>query len=180
LSGSMDDNQNYRSVRKNLVIMRSGLNLIHIYADPKKRKEVNALALIMTPGPEEIITQLVIAAAWAAAEAENDLRLLEKQKRVALFKNDKNWALDLEGIMDGTKQDGVIEPQNTDGLNYEQYLRVLLFLQNKETQLLRCMDLIQLNMKANYNRDFDLNEYYGGFQFEAEVQGRSFSYIQTY
>lgn len=186
LSGGLNDEHNYKKVRNHLVLLRTMLNLPCIYTDPEKLRAVEALASMLTPGPEAVITQLLIATGWAAAEAENDMKRLENSEKVALFKSKSNWALnlslnlDLEGFMNGKNHTDIVEPQNTGGINYEDYLRILLYLQDREIQLLRCMDLIQLNMKTNYYRDFDFREYYGGFQFEAMVQGRSYSYIQKY
>ena len=186
LAGSFNDESNYKKVRTDLVLMRSVLNLPCIYSDPVKRRAVEALASILTPGPEQILTQLLIAAGWSAAEAENDLKRIEKGEKVALFKTKDQWALnldlnlDLKGFMNGKTQNGVIEPKNKAGIDYQDYLRILLYLQNHEIQMLRCMDLIQLNMKATYYGDFDLKEYYGGFQVDAVIGGRTYSYIQKY
>lgn len=180
LKGHFNDQLNYKAVRSDLLIMRTGLNLTHIYSDSIKRNEVISLASVLTPGPEAVATQILIAGAWAAAEAENDLRRLEDGKEVPIIKTREHWALDLQGVIPENEKKGYVEPQNKKGYDYEAYLRILLFLENKELKLLRCMDLIQLNMKGNYYRGFDLKEYYGGFQFEAIVQERKYSFIQKY
>lgn len=66
------------------------------------------------------------------------------------------------------------------GNNYVDYLRILLYLEDREKKLLRCMDLIQLNMKGCYNRSFDLKEYYGGFRFVAVANDRAYEYMEKY
>lgn len=211
LSGNFSDKENYSDVRRNLMLIRTGLNLAHIYGDPQKRNEVAALAELITPGPAAILTQAVINGLWSAAEAENDLRRLEDGKSVPLVKTKRQWALALdnvvqsgekqsiaelqetveanaendnlelgESLQSNQKKSGYIEPDNKDGINYDAYLRILLFLENREIKLLRCMDLIQLNMKGSYYEEFDLTEYYGGFQFEAVVSGKTYTYIQKY
>ena len=78
------------------------------------------------------------------------------------------------------QKSGYIEPPNKEGINYQSYLQILLFLENRELKLLRCMDLIQLNMKGSYDETFDLTQHYGGFQFEAVVSGKAYTYIQKY
>jgi hypothetical protein len=138
-----------------------------------------------------ILTEALITSAWAAAEAENDMRRLEAGKKVALIKTKDQWALDLNNSVEydiensdeiepKKKSRGYTEPVSKNGNDYEDYLRILLFLENREIKLLRCMDLVQLNMKSSYRKDFDLKEYYGGFQFETVVQGKKHSYIQKY
>ena len=180
LCGELNDHKNFKGVQRLLLFLRSGLNLAHIYSDPEKREEVIALASVITPGPGAVATQLVIAAAWSGAEGENDIRLLLAGKKVALIKKNTNWALDLEGVMDETGVNGFIEPESNSGIDYEDYLRILLFFQNRETKLLRTMDLIELNMKGNYHRDFAMKDYYGGFKFEAMVNDQKYSFVQKY
>jgi hypothetical protein len=191
LNGEFNDQKNYKDVRNMLFLMRTGLNSLHICSDSVKRNEIMSLAAMITPGPGMIVTEALITAAWAAAEAENDIRRLEDGKKVALIKKNDQWALDLNNavkynienpdeIEPKNRSSGYTEPISKNGNDYEDYIRILLFLENREIKLLRCMDLIQLNMKLSYRRDFDLKEYYGGFQFETVVHGTKHSYIQKY
>jgi hypothetical protein len=211
LIGSYNDRENYSGVRNQLFIMRTGLNLSHIYSDSNKRSEIATLAEVLTPGPAAILTQAVIAGIWSAAEAENDLRRLEDGKKVPLVKSTEHWALSIENAVrpdakqeivelketlekNGEQQNlelgkslhskkkssGYIEPQNKGGFEYEDYLRILLYLEDREIKLLRCLDLIQINLKGSYHRDFDLKYLYGGFEFEAVIKGETYAYIQKY
>ncbi len=210
LAGNYDDQENYDDVRTDLFVMRTSLNIAHIYKDSKKKNEVLTMAQILTPEAAPL-TQAVIAGLWAAAEAENDMRRLEDGKMVPLIKKRQQWALDLENaVKSKDKQDikdlaetveendeeenldlgtsmqskkkktDYAEPNNKKGIDYESYLRILLFLEKREIKLLRCMDLIQLNMKGSYNQDFDLKQCYGGFEFEAVISDRTYTYIQQY
>lgn len=180
LKGNFDDKRNYNAVKSDLFIMRNVLNLIHINNDPEKRKNVEAVAAILTFVKGEEIGAVVVAEAWAAAETENDLRLLKDGKEVALFKNKDNWAVPISQTLEYLWKDDYIKPKQMNGYDYEDYLRILLFLEDREKKMLRCMDLIQLNMKGSYNRDFDLKEYYGGFQFEAIARDQKYTYVQEF
>lgn len=180
LKGSFNDERNYNEVRSDLFIMRNVLNLIHITNDQEKRKKIEAAAAILTLVKGEEIGAAVVAEAWAAAETENDLRLLEDGKEVALVKSKDNWAVPISSTLEYLWKDDYIKPKRMNGYDYEDYLRILLFLENREKKLLRCMDLIQLNMKGSYDRDFDLKEYYGGFQFEAIARDQKFTYVQKF
>jgi len=180
LKGNFNDERNYNAVRTDLFIMRNVLNLIHVNSDAEKRKKVEAAAAILTLVKGEEIGAAVVAEAWAAAETENDLRLLEDGKEVALIKNKDNWAVPISLTLEYLWKDDYVKPKQMNGYDYEDYLRILLFLENREKKLLRCMDLIQLNMKSSYNRDFDLKEYYGGFQFEAIARDRKYTYVQKF
>jgi len=180
LKGNFNDGGNYSAVRTDLFILRNVLNLGHIFNDQAKRKAVESAAAALTLVKGKEIGALVVAEAWAAAEAENDLRLLEAGKKVPLAKSDDNWAVPLSDTLEYIWNDGYIDPKRISGYDYVDYLRILLFLENREQKLLRCMDLIQLNMKGSSNRDFDMKEYYGGFEFEAVVGKHRFSYIHKY
>ena len=211
LNGGFSDQKNYKAVRKNLFIIRTGMNLTHIYSDSEKRNEIAALAEVLTPGPPAVLTQAVIAGIWSAAEAENDMKRLEDGKKVPLVKTKQQWALHLENAVQADekheietlkdsleengeeenldlgksiqakrKKTGYIEPRDKRGIEYEDYLRILLFMENREMKLLRCMDLIQLNMKGSYHQDFDIRQFYGGFEFDAVIQEKKLSYVQKY
>lgn len=180
LKGYFSDDSNYSAVRTDLFILRNVMNLGHIFKDPNKRKAVETIAAALTLAKGKEIGALVVAEAWAAAESENDLRLLEAGKRVPLTKSSDSWAVPLSDTLEYIWGEGYIHPERISGYDYEDYLRILLFFENREQKLLRCMDLIQLNMKGSSNGNFDLKEYYGGFEFQAVVGNHRFSYIQQY
>lgn len=180
LKGNFNDQSNYKAVRNDLFIMRNILNLVHINSDPEKQKKIEAVAAILTLAEGKEIGALFVAEAWAAAESENDLRLLEDGKQVAFMKKKDNWAVPISSTLEFLWKEDYMNPKSMHGYEYEDYLRILLFVENREKKLLRCMDLIQINMKGNYDRDFDLKEYYGGFQFEAITRESKFTYIQKF
>lgn len=180
LKGNYNDQDNYDAVRTDLFIMRNVLNLLHINSDPEKRRKVEAIAAALTLAKGKEVGAIVVAEAWAAAESENDMRLLEDGKQVALIKKKENWAVPVSETLEYLWNSGYEKPKVIRGYDYEDYLRVLLFMENREKKLLRCMDLIQLNMKGSYYGDFDLREYYGGFQFEAAAKERKYTYIEKY
>lgn len=180
LKGSFDDRKNYNGVRTDLFIVRNVLNLVHIYSDPEKHAKVKATAAELSLGAAEPVAEPVVAEAWAAAESENDLRLLEDGKPVPLVKARNNWAVPISKTLEYLWKEGYTEPLNLSGNTYDDYLRILLYLENREKKLLRCMDLIQLNMKGSYSKGFDLKEYYGGFRFTAVANDQEYEYIQKY
>lgn len=180
LKGNYDDQRNYKAIRNDLFIMRNILNLLHINSDPEKKKKVDGVAAVLTLAKGKEIGALFVAEAWAAAETENDLRILENGGQVSFLKNNANWAVPLSSTLDFLWEEEYMKPKSMDGYDYEDYLRILLFMENKEKKLLRVMDLIQLNMKGSYYRDFNLEEYYAGFRLEAATQDHKFTYIQEF
>lgn len=180
LHGDFSDEDNYHFIRAELFVMRNTLNLAHINSDPQKVKKAEAVAALLTLGRGYKVGAPVVIEAWAAAEAENDLRLLEDGKTVALVKGKNNWAVPISSTLEYFWNDNYCKPNEMNGYDYQDYLRILLYLENNEKKLLRCMDLIQINMVGSYNRDFNLKEYYGGFHLEAVAKGKTFTYDHKY
>ena len=195
LYGNMRDEDNLSRFRREFVIMRTPLNSAHILASSEKRGAAQALA--QTFGPAAPIAFTVIVAAWSLAEAENDARLLMAGKNVAMIKNDLNWALDLKNAVrvtsikdeDGDIVDvtatprpisGYVSPKSDEGMSYSGYLRFFLYMEKRETKLLRAMDLIQMNFRGSYYEDFSIMDHYTGFSLSATVSGKKFEYEQKY
>ena len=111
LEGDYSNEKNYEKTRRGLVLFRSSLNAIYLYVNPQKRAETLAAAEILTPGPAAVVTQAVLIGTWSLAEAENDAKLLERKKPVALFKDDRTWATDLQSILDN-KEKGCIDTKS--------------------------------------------------------------------
>ena len=195
LYGKMKDKDNIARLRTDFLLMRIPLNAAHIAASPEKFDA--AVALSETFGPLAPVALAAIIAAWAAAEAENDARRLLDGKNVALVKTESTWALSLKSavqtkkirdedrnVVDMTASpkniSKYVSPPSEDGMSYEHYLRLFLFLEKREAKLLRVMDLIQLNFRGSYYGDFLMKDHYTGFSLEANVSGKKFYYEQIY
>ena len=168
LKGYYDDQKNKTLFRRDLLLLRNAMNLAIIYTNPQMSEQVLAAANIISPGPASLITQILIAEAWALAEAENDVRLLEHGKKVPIEKTQITWAVDIQSIIDGTDS-GYIDTKATNGLYYQGYLQIFLFFENKNVKLTRMMDLIQINIQGNYDRTFLINEHQVGMAYETNI-----------
>jgi len=195
LYGRMSDRENLSRFRSDFILLRTPLNSAHILSSPQKRGAAQALAYPF--GAFAPAAFVAIVAAWSLAEAENDARLLMAGKNVALIKTDSTWALGLEnavrvvvedddnGYMTGVNAfprqvSGYVSPRSDVGLSYSDYLRLFLYLQRRETKLLRVMDLIQINLRGSYYEDFLIKSHYTGFSLSAVVSGKKFEYEQKY
>lgn len=181
LCGKMSDEKNKRTTDLALEAIRSGLNLTHIYSDPKKMQAIITAAEALTPGPMGAVTQIAIAVAWAAAEAVNDVKLLHKGRKVPLVKTDASWAIDLDSILEGYRgEDGCIYPKVDTGRTYDDYLRILLYVKDENMKTARILDLIQINMRKNYDGRFLVQECATGVSIDADIYGRKLSYDRIY
>ncbi|MBQ3465629.1 MAG: hypothetical protein IJH22_01745 [Firmicutes bacterium] len=181
ICGQLSDEKNKHRVDLALEAVRTGLNLSHIYSDPKKVEAIVAAAEVLTPGPIGALTQVAIAASWAAAESVNDVKLLHKGHKVPIFKTDASWAIDLDSILEGySGEDGCIHPRVDTGRTYGDYLRILLFVKDDNILTARILDLIQINMRKNYDEKFLVQECATGVSVDADIYGRKLSYDRIY
>ena len=181
ICGQLSDEKNRKKTDLALEAIRTGLNMTHIYSDPEKVEAIAAAAEIITPGPMGALTQVAIAAAWAAAEAVNDVKLLHKGHRVPIAKTPASWAIDLDSILEGySGEDGCIYPQVDTGRTYADYLRILLYAKDENILTARILDLIQINMRKNYDGSFLVQECATGVSVDADIYGKSLSYDRIY
>lgn len=157
LGGKSSDKDNLASVVSEIVLIRTGCNLISLLKSTGKKAETYALASSIagfTGMPIVIkIVQILVMAAWALAESMADAKALIGGHKVRTIKDDEDWFISLAGIKNFGETS--INPEgNERGLSYESYLRLLLLAQNRKTQYFRTMDLIQANMCGQENADF--------------------------
>ena len=133
----------------------------------------------MTPGAAAAATQAALASTWAYAEADNDVKLLWEGHSVPMVKDDSSWAIDLDSAIEGVFG-GVIAPQEEKGYDYNEYLKILLFFQDENIKLARILDLIQINMRANYDGGFLISEYSSGVTVEVKANGRTYKHEKKY
>lgn len=173
LCGSNSDQENYQSVQIRLFLLRTGLNLIHIYNDPEKRAlTLEAAAAISGPfaaGP----VQFLICISWASFEAKNDVKVLMDGGKIPLIKNSSQWASSLDALFGRTKEAG--GGGSGEGLNYEGYLGIFLAVQGEDEKLLRIMDLIQINMKGRYRDSFDLRTCISRFEITVTFSRKQYT-----
>lgn len=181
ICGELSDEKNLKKTDLALRILRTGLNLTHIYSDKEKVAAIAAAAEIITPGVLGTVTQIGIAAAWAAAEAVNDVKLLHNGHKVPVVKDTATWAIDLDTLLGGYKaEDGCITPSVDRGRTYDDYLRILLFTKDANIKTARILDLIQINMRKNHDKNFLVQECATGISMDAEINDKSLSYDKIY
>jgi hypothetical protein len=184
IAGNMDDNANYKSVKTRIYAIRLALNNVAILTDSEKMKKLRNLArtAVATGGAvSEVVALAGMIELWALAETDNDLERLKAGHDVAFKKTSEQWALnDVNDILDGIVGSSCVAPENTDGQPYEDYLKLLLFMMNRECKLLRMMDLMQINMKGLTNGEFLIREQFVGFDFSAVSGGDEFVYENAY
>ena len=204
IGGKPSDKANYDYCRVRLFLIRNGLDLVSLYRDSAKVEMITTVAEMITPGPLGLATQVLIAEAWAALETESDMKELYEGRRVPLIKTADEWQTGLGAVLDSEsvrkklndeskelldenrKEIGKIAGSHQaadiirDGLNYDEHLMLLMLAVNENIRLLRVMDIVQINMKYRYYRDFNLMEYHTGVRFGIEANGRNHVFEDHY
>ena len=145
------DEENLKQAVSEVLMIREGMNFIHILSDGRKRQEASDLAGAITGvmgfAPLTAATAFFIMNIWALGEAAADVRMLLEGKRTAFVKSEENWNLSLEGLLElgrtGTFTDG---KEDEGGVSYAGYLKLLLFAGKAEREYYRLMDVIQINV----------------------------------
>ena len=153
LFGNASDEQNLKSAVNRIMWMREGMNLVHILSSDKW-SAVEDLATVLfawTENPVIIeLAAMAMAAAWAYGEAVLDMRALLHGKKVAFVKTDDTWTLSLEGLTDMDWESGIEAKSSESGMNYEGYLRLMLYLNNVHAVAYKTMDLVQDDVRQKY------------------------------
>ena len=152
IGGTNSDRTNLRKVLNRISAIRFIPNYAYLLQSEDKKAEAEAAALVVSSiivSPE--ITEVIkhgILLAWAYAESVLDLKSLVKGKKVPLMKTDENWKSKLSSLLIPGAQSVVEEEtQTTEGLSYEDYIRILFHLIPEKESTMRTIDLIETGMK---------------------------------
>ncbi|MBT9776153.1 hypothetical protein GPL15_06490 [Clostridium sp. MCC353] len=151
IAGEESDRENLSKTVLELLAVRTGLNLIHILSDPKKKEEARALGAVIAGSaglaPLASVLAVFIMGVWALGEGIMDLRILLQGGKIPVLKSSEDWNLDLEGLLRlGEKAElpNCDLPQN--GFSYQGYLKLLLLPMEPTLKYYRLMDIIQSNI----------------------------------
>jgi len=159
LAGKGSDRENLEAVAGKLILLRFVPNYMHLQGSSTKKAEAEALALTLCsllplPAITEAAAQVILLA-WAYGESLMDMRSLLRGNKVPLVKTDDSWQLSLSGLMKLGQEGDLNDGKDTQGgLPYKEYLRILLFLEKKETTAMRALDMIEQNLRTEHGLAF--------------------------
>lgn len=159
IAGKDSDQENLETVAKRLLMLRLASNYAYLLSDAAKQAEAEAMALalasaVLLPVLTIVIKQALLLA-WAYGEGIMDLRALLSGKKVPLFKTAQSWQLQLTNLLTlGTGEDTGETMDTQNGMPYKEYLRMLLFLNKKETSTMRALDRVEENLRVRKGLSF--------------------------
>ena len=168
LFGNKKDVDNLTAAAFAMATIRSGTNMVYLITDSDKRNDAYQVAfnLVGTAKYEPVIrvVQFALMYLWAYAEAILDVKIMLEGKDITLKKSDETWQLSIENLMT-MSLDG--EPVNQNGISYEEFLRLLLYMTDDGKKAAYTMDLVELWMIKKGREKFRLK--YCLFGLETEV-----------
>ena len=170
LHGNASQQLNSIMTKGELLMVRFGLDTLHVYTDGKKKAMAAGIATAVagwwTGGAGIPIISNLIMCGWGMGEAVIDVKDLMDGKSIPIYKMTGDWKLDV-GLpaASGPKTDKRLY------FNYQDYLRVFLLTMNENKKLNRVEDLIQLNLGKSRS-GFKMTECNTYVRVEAEVSMR--------
>ncbi len=179
IGGELSDRENLRYVINRIFAVREAANAMYLfgseenYAVAKALGEVLAAAL-MVPEISELFTVSLILG-WAFAESVYDVKTLLSGGKIPLLKNDDTWHYGLQGILQGDLSDMADsdDPDKTQGMTYEDYLRIFLLLEDSEEVTCRAMNIVEQNIRNTAgNSAFRLDACLTEIEMNVKVKSR--------
>ena len=150
VAGKSSDYENLEKTVKELLLIREAGNFTTIMQDSKKQAlalEIATAAVGFTGvAPLIYAVKIGILLAWSYIESILDVRCLLSGGRVALVKAVSDWKSDVSVGEKALDKKAEKTESREDGLDYREYLQILLLLVREETLAFRAMDIIERNM----------------------------------
>ena len=161
LSGKTGDIENLKSVARRLLLIREGVNMVHLVSDGTKRAQAAGLASAIASAflipPATGVIEAALLLCWAFGESILDVRELFDGGKVPLVKSASDWQLSLENLPELLNGLDSVRRGSEDGMSYEDYLQVLLLGVSREEKITRAMDMIELCVREKGRKNFRMD-----------------------
>lgn len=159
LEGKDSDQENLASIANQLIVMRMATNYACLLQSPSKQAEVNTMALslatlVLMPELEPAIAEALLLG-WAYGESVVDVRSLLSGNHLELVKSESDWQLGLSGLMTiGSDEDTLVGNDVDGGLDYEDFLHILIYLEDKDTVVIRALDMLEQRLQLTCGLEY--------------------------
>ena len=182
ICGEKSDKKNLTETVMRIAALRSGTNMVYLLTDSEKKSEAYTLAVSMAGAtaiePVIRLLQYTFLYVWAFAEGLSDVRRLFDGEKIELIKTKDTWNLSFEKLMSHDFKNDSKRSKN--GLDYEMFLRILLYLESDSIKAAYTMDLVEFYMIVNYDKKFRLKDYVYGMEISTayRLKGLPDSYTE--
>ena len=161
LGGKTGDIENLKFVAGRLLLIREGVNMVHLVSDGTKRAQASSLAAAIASAflipPATGVIEAALLLCWAFGESILDVRELFDGGKVPFIKSAADWQLSLENLPELLNGLDSVRRGSEDGMNYEDYLQVLLLRVSREEKIKRAMDMIELCVREKGRKTFRMD-----------------------
>lgn len=158
LGGNKTDEKNLKHAVNRLLLLREGMNYLYCLQSPQISAQAEGLAVSLTGflGLPALTaaTKHALLLAWAYGESLVDVRILLDGGKVPLLKNESAWTLSAENLGRITEVLREGAKNSSEGLSYDEYLRVLLNMGFVSSQKMRALDMIQAELGQEGEEEF--------------------------
>jgi len=151
IGGKEEDIENLKSVAWRLSGIREAANAEYLFQNGSKCGEAEILAvtlalLLQSPELTEPLKNAILLG-WAYAESLYDVKQLLAGGKVPLIKTDADWHYGLSEAL--SLAESSEEDLSERGLDYSNYLRILLMLEDEKTLTTRAMNMMEANIRMS-------------------------------
>lgn len=150
IGGEASDYENLEQVVKELLLIREAGNFATIMQDSGKKAlalEIATAAVGFTGlAPLIEAVKIGILLSWSYIESIQDVHCLLSGGKVSLVKKTSEWKTDVS-LGTGTLEEKAGKKEDEGGLDYREYLLILLVLVNEDTLVYRAMDIVEKNVR---------------------------------
>ncbi len=183
VAGKDVDWENLEAVAKRLLCWREVANVIYILSDSTKVAEAKAMAgalaaVLMCPALLEPVAYTILFA-WAYVESLQDVKTLLSGGRVPIIKTAADWKTGINSLTN--VRGSLVADEGGRGLNYREYLQLMLFLQNPEKRTFCAMDVMEMDIRRTPgNAGFRLDACFDTYQAKLSVSSQfGYAYEMT-
>ena len=135
-------------------------------------------AVLMCPALLEPVAYTILFA-WAYVESLQDVKTLLSGGRVPIIKTAADWKTGINSLTN--VRGSLVADEGGRGLNYREYLQLMLFLQNPEKRTFCAMDVIEMDIRRTPgNAGFRLDACFDTYQAKLSVSSQfGYAYEMT-
>lgn len=180
LSGLKTDSGNLAAAATKIMLLRLPVAVLYTMTNSRCRAQAEAAAMAAMgftglPFLAGLLKYLILFL-WGTAQAVIETSAILQGRKVPVLTGSDSFCLTLSELpvfasLVSEKAKNLKESEWY--LDYNNYLYILLLIENSQSQAARAMDLIQENIRYKYNEDFLMNNALIGFSAEAEFSAPS-------
>ncbi len=154
VTGKGSDSDNLAGVARRIMVLREAANMITLTSDSGKMETIDGIcaaiaAALTVPEAADILKAIVIAF-WVNYESLTDMNVIFAGGKIPLIKTSDQWITDLNSALYG----GNNADSSDDGLSYEDYLRIFVYMTGEEKLLMRLSDIIEMDIRSTPGNEY--------------------------